>query len=289
MKLLVTLIQSNIYISLASVLLTIQTQIQLGLRPQWHPYLFLLFFATLVEYNTHRLVTVLTNRIALNSEKHRWVRENLKLFYAMVIISLVGFVYAALQAKPKVLWYLTPVAIITIAYSIPIIGKNQSIFRLREIPYLKIFLIAWVWSYSTIILPVIEAGIDFERKHVLWLLAERFFFVFAITLPFDVRDMAADRNAGLKTLPLALGEQRTKTIAYLSLFLFLVISCIHAFTSLSFLCWPIAISAISTYIFLSNDRIKNHPYYHYGMLDGTMLLQGVLVWGFYLIHQYGST
>ena len=80
MRLIAAFIQSNIYISLAAVALTVATQVQLGMRPQWHPYLFIIFFATLFEYNLHRLITVLTNKDALKSEKHRWVNENLKAF-----------------------------------------------------------------------------------------------------------------------------------------------------------------------------------------------------------------
>lgn len=34
------------------------------------------------------------------------------------------------------------------------------------------------------------------------MLVERFFFVFAITIPFDIRDIEADKQAGLKTIPL---------------------------------------------------------------------------------------
>ncbi|HXU27354.1 MAG TPA: hypothetical protein VN698_08990, partial [Bacteroidia bacterium] len=61
--------------------MTIETQIQLGMHPQLHPYLFLIFFATLFEYNLHRLITILTNKKAINSDKHSWVKKYLKMFY----------------------------------------------------------------------------------------------------------------------------------------------------------------------------------------------------------------
>lgn len=115
------------------------------MEPQWHPYLFIIFFATLFEYNLHRLITVITNKEALNSDKHKWVRENLKGFYLLVFLSVTGFGRCYIFGKKDVLIAFAPIAAITVFYSLPIFGNKRTIFRLREIPYLKIFLIAFVW------------------------------------------------------------------------------------------------------------------------------------------------
>lgn len=278
MKLLGTLIQSNIFISLAAVSLTIETQIQLGMEPQWHPYLFLIFFATLFEYNIHRLITIFTNKQALSSEKHQWVRENLIGFYILVSFSVLGFLIAAVMAKTDVLIALAPIALITLFYSVPVYKDKRSTFRLREIPYLKIFLIGFVWSAITILLPVIQSPQQFSLQHILAMLIERFLFVFAITIPFDIRDLEADRQAGLKTLPGLFHEHRAMRISYLAIILFGAISIIHyAALHQWMVCIPLLISALTTYFFLSNQKMKKLEYYHYGLLDGTMLLQGVLV------------
>ncbi len=284
MKLIKALINSNIYISLAAVFLTIETQIQLGMKPQWHPYLFIIFFATLFEYNLHRLITVITNKEALNSDKHKWVRENLKGFYLLVLLSVTGFVCVAFLAKKEVLIVLTPIAAITIFYSLPVFGNKRTIFRLREIPYLKIFLIAFVWTSSTIFLPIIQSGNTFERTQVIATFVERFFFIFAITIPFDIRDIEADKQAGLKTIPLLLNENKSLAISYLSLFSFLIVSFFH-YQMLNhwFIILPLSISALTTFIFLNSKKIRHVTYYHYGILDGTMLLQGLLVLVFYYL------
>jgi hypothetical protein len=227
LKLIKAFINSNIYISLAAVLLTIETQIQLSMKPQWHPYLFIIFFATFFEYNLHRLITVVTNKEALNSDKHNWVRENLKAFYLLIFLSVTGFIYVAFLAKKEVLIFLAPIAAITVFYSLPIFGNKQTILRLREIPYLKIFLISFVWASSTIFLPIIQSGNTFERTQVIATFMERFFFIFAITIPFDIRDIEADKQAGLKTIPLLLNETKSLVISYLSLFSFLIVAFFH--------------------------------------------------------------
>ena len=285
MKLIKTLINSNIYISLAAVFLTVETQIQLGMEPQWHPYLFIIFFATLFEYNLHRLITVITNKEALNSDKHKWVRENLKGFYLLVFLSVTGFGCVTFLAKKDVLIAFAPIAAITVFYSLPIFGNKRTIFRLREIPYLKIFLIAFVWSSSTILLPFIQSDNTFNNTHVIVMLVERFFFVFAITIPFDIRDIEADKQAGLKTFPLLINENKSLVISYLSLFIFFLISFFH-YQILNYwlIILPLSISTLTTFIFLNSRKIRNLPYYHYGILDGTMLFQGLLVLAFYYLN-----
>jgi 4-hydroxybenzoate polyprenyltransferase len=284
LKLLRAIINSNIYISLAAVFLTVETQIQLGMKPQWHPYLFIIFFATLFEYNIHRFITVITNDEALNSDKHRWVRENLKMFYLLVLLSVIGFVCVVLMAKREVLITLAPIAVLTLFYSLPIVGNKKNIFRLREIPYLKIFLIAIVWSLSTILLPIIQSSSTFSKSQIIVMLIERFFFVFSITIPFDVRDIDADRQAGLKTIPLVLNENKSLYLSYVSLLVFFIISFLH-YQNLSnwFVILPLFISTLTTFIFLKSKTIQTLSYYHYGILDGTMLLQGVLVLLFYYL------
>ncbi len=284
MKLYNALINSNIYISLAAVSLTIGTQIQLGMEPQWHPYLFIIFFATLFEYNLHRLITITTKKEALNQDKHKWVRDNLKAFYLLMICSAIGFICVVFLAKKEVLMALAPIALLTLFYSVPFTEKINSPLRklrLREIPYLKIFLIAVVWSSSTILLPIIQTTQTFNNYDIIAMLAERFFFVFAITIPFDIRDIEVDKKAGLKTIPLLLSEKKSLRVSYILLLIFFIIALVHYHNW--YMIIALAISTITTMIFLGAKKIKMLTHYHYGIIDGTMLLQGLLVLAFYYI------
>ncbi|MDD2304804.1 MAG: UbiA family prenyltransferase [Prolixibacteraceae bacterium] len=278
MRIIAAFIQSNIYISLAAVALTVATQVQLGMHPQWHPYLFIIFFATLFEYNLHRLITVLTNKEALKSEKHRWVNENIKAFYLMVFISIVGFGVVALLAKKEVLVTFTPIALITVLYSIPVSANPKHLLRLREIPYLKIFMIAAIWSASTILLPIVQSSETFSQTHIFAMLSERFFFILAITIPFDIRDLEADGQQELKTIPMLLGEKNSLKLSYFLLSVFLLSSAFHYAPEKEWMIlWAMCLSGITTYFFLKMDYFKRMPFYHYGILDGTLLLQGIMV------------
>jgi 4-hydroxybenzoate polyprenyltransferase len=279
------LIYSNLYIALAAVLFTVQAQIQLGLSPDWHPYLFLILFATLFEYNLHKFVAVFFYKHALEESKFYWIAKNLKLFYFIVFASVAGFIITAFFAKITVLITLFPLGIITVLYSFPIYKKGVKLFRLREVPLVKIFIISFVWSATSILLPMVQADLHINFGILSVLIIERFLFVFAITVPFDIRDMESDKKSGLRTLPIMVGENKAILIANISLVLFAIISTIHysAFHQL-FLLYAFIISALITGISLNNNYLKQLKHYHYGFLDGMMTLQGVLVLLFYFFN-----
>lgn len=282
MRLVNTIIYSNIFLSVAAVLLTVSAQIQLGMKPQWQPYFILIFFATLFEYNRHRLIAAITQKETLKSDKHQWVRENLKKTWLLVLISIAGFIIAVITTKTVVLLAFVPLGILTILYSVPGLGSRNYFFKLRDIPYLKIFLIAFVWSASTILLPVIQEGQNILNTQVILLFTERFFFIFAITIPFDIRDMKVDRESGLKTIPLLVNQKKALTLSYLSLIICLFISFFHyRLQNNWFVVEALSISLITTYLFIKLKFFRNWGRYYYQVLDATLLLQGMLVLAFY--------
>ena len=288
MKLINTFIFSNVFLSVGAVLLTVSAQVQLGLKPQWQPYLLLIFFSTLIEYNRRRIIELLFNQEKQNSEKRRWIRENKRKLLFVAFIMVVLLLTAVFATKPKVLFIFISLGILTFFYSMPVSRNKNSFFKLREIPYLKIFLITFVWSALTIFLPAIQTGEKILSIPVELLFAERFFFIFAITIPFDIRDMQADRDAGLKTIPLLMNQKKALALSYLSLFFSLFISVFHyKMQNNWFIIEAIFISLITTYLFLKLNFFRNHKRYYYQILDGTMLLQGLLVLGFYYFaHSY---
>ena len=105
-----------------------------------------------------------------------------------------------------------------------------------------------------------------------------FFFILAITIPFDIRDLEADGQQELKTIPMLLGEKNSLKLSYFFLSVFLLSSAFHYAPEKEWMIlWAMCISGITTYVFLKMDYFKRMPFYHYGILDGTLLLQGILV------------
>jgi 4-hydroxybenzoate polyprenyltransferase len=288
LKLINTFLFSNIFLSVGAVLLTVSAQVQLGMKPHWQPYLALIFFATLIEYNRTRVIKLLLNRKALNPKNEWWIRKNQNKLFFIIAVSIVGFGVAAFRTKTEILLAFLPLGILTFFYSFPVSGNKNYFFGLREVPYLKIFLIAFVWSATTILLPIIQANSKIIEPHVMMLFAERFFFIFAITIPFDIRDMQADQDAGLKTIPLLMDKNKALSLSYISLSICFVISILHyKMQNNWFIIEAIFVSLLTTYLFLKINYFRNLHKYYYQILDGTLLLQGLLVLGFYYFaHSY---
>jgi 4-hydroxybenzoate polyprenyltransferase len=200
-----------------------------------------------------------------------------------VFVSVAGFGLVSFLTRIEVLLTLAPFALITLFYSVPVFkSRKKRFFRLREISYLKIFLIAMVWSATTILLPIVQSNQTFENIQVACVLAERFLFILAITVPFDIRDMEADRNEGTITIPIKIGTKKAMILCYSALTASFLISFFHYLElNQGSIIWALGISALSTLLFLGSKKIGNLQWYHYGILDGTMLLQGILVVMFY--------
>ena len=97
--------------------------------------------------------------------------------------------------------------LISMVYGLPIFKNGTVWFRLRDVPGLKIFLIASIWALVTQGLP------DLMSRQTLNYLAlfERFLFIFAITIPFDIRDLRFDKF-NLVTVPQYFGVRKARWI-----------------------------------------------------------------------------
>jgi 4-hydroxybenzoate polyprenyltransferase len=285
LKLVNTIIYTNIFLSFAAVLLTVSAQIQLGMKPQWQPYLFLIFLATLFEYNWHNWLTTLTKTDVSHSGSYSWFRVYLKWLYFIIFIAFTGIVVAVIPIKSEVLLTIAILGILTFLYSLPVPANKKYFFNLREIPYLKIFVIVSVWTASTVLLPVIQADNEIFNTRVILLFTERFLFIFAIAIQFDIRDMQADREAGLKTIPILINKNNSHVLSYLSLLFCFLITFFHYRVQKDwFIIGAISISILTTYLFIKIKFTENWSRYYYQILDGTLLLHGILVLEFYFLN-----
>lgn len=279
MKLLIKFIDlilyGNFWIAAAALAMSMQTEFLLTgeLKPTslWG----LIFFATLLLYALHH--TVGLEKVKPFKDKGRYsVIARFKhhiLFYAAV--SAMAGIFLFFSQPLKVQLGLIAPAVISLAYVLPFLSKKR---RLRDLHFIKIFLIAATWAWITVFVPA--QGQDMEKNIPMALMClERMLFVFAITLPFDIRDLKVDRFVKVKTIPSLIGIKKTKLLALFSLAVMLGISWINyhsdAYSGGHFL--ALSISAFSTGILIFfSDRVK-HDYYFTGLLDGTMIVQFLLV------------
>lgn len=279
------LINSKLYISLAAVSLTIGTQIQLGGSPQLHPYLFIVFFATFVEYNLTRFIVLVLYKMPLMHASDVWVNKHLKLFYSTFVLAILGLIISLLNAKQIVLLSIVPMTVITILYTLPFLKLKQLSLNLRRVPFLKIFLIMLVWSFSTVMLPILQLEQLINWKTTCLLLFERLLFIGALAILFDLRDVVADNKIGLKTIPTILGEKKSLRLSNTLLLVFLLDSFYYYQFSNTLYLFPAAFMSFFILLYLINStKIKLNPQYHSFYLDGAILLHGLLITFFYLNH-----
>lgn len=163
----------------------------------------IVFFGTLAIYNFTR-VKSLNEFFQMNPEnKIQIILTYTGLIGALVCLILRGF-------ELKTFLYLGVLGFISFCYNLPF-----SNLGLRAIPFLKLFLIAFVWAGSSIglLLVVHHSVIRYQ-----FLFFAVFFFIIGITIPFDIRDKTTD-ELNLKTIPQAIGSKASKILAIGSLIL----------------------------------------------------------------------
>jgi len=282
LKILSFLINSNIFIALAAVSLAFATGAQLGLPPRFHAYLIVIFLATLFDYNVHKFIAVYIKPGAIHIEKLRWAAEHLNLIKILVISAAAGLVLCLFFVSYKILYILTPLAMLSFLYSVPFHGKQWK-FSLLGIPGMKTLLLALVWTSATVLLPVFLTDIVSDQTSVWLIFAERFTLIFAIAIPFDIRDIKADAQAGIRTLPITFGTRHALLISNFVMAISLAFASFHYLAeNRTFIILPFSVSIGLALFFINNRKMRSLPFYYHGILDGTIFLHGILIsLGFY--------
>ena len=177
------------------------------------------FSATLFAYNFHRrLGRIYTDSSSLKLKKsisfeikNKWVTKNKLVIDWIIILSFCSSLLL-LYLLPKItLIIIFPLALLSILYIIQI----REIPALRSVPFLKIFIIAFVWGGVMALLPILSKGeseLIFSLESQLLAIAIAL-FVFGETIPFDIRDLSEDRATKLKTIPLKIGLKKSKLLS----------------------------------------------------------------------------
>lgn len=216
------LVYSNIYVALPVTALALQTFWMWETPIDW-PVLGFIYFATLFLYSFHRLAGL--SRISAEnwSERHRWAANNRGIVTGTCVAAglaafgCFGYIWFTYNAATFA-YLLLPAAFIALGYALPVVPSMQGWKRLRDLPLLKIVLIAAVVTVVTLWLPLSTQpwfGIDAYVGAPYWAAytLQRMLFLLAITIPFDVRDAAADARVGLATVPTVFGVPRALKLA----------------------------------------------------------------------------
>jgi len=270
------LLHTHLFIALCAIALSWGTQNVLGLPPIPIAYYGIVGLGTICVYNLHRAYGL--TGIDMHMWPPRFVAFYRFRYLNLLISSLAVVLIVWLLLSHPILWnwaLLPPVAL-AILYILPLRnGQN-----LRQIPFLKIFIIAITWVWVTAWLPLIITDSSIDPWHGIFL-AHRFFFIFAITMPFDIRDVYTDRNSDVKTLPSYYGIRRSKLWAIgISVLAFLLL--LPLFNSQDL---PLTMAPLYFLVFAGSvvgiywSSPQRSEWYFGYLLDGLMLFMGGMeVW-----------
>lgn len=273
------LLFSNIFIALCAAAQGMVTYQLLHAKPdQYVPGL--LFCSTLALYNFSILLARPKNPEISSFRRVRWIFSHYRFMITLTIIAALSIIPLAffLSATSKVLLLL--LGITAVAYNLPVFSLQDKKFGLRDIPGIKLFLIAVIWSVSCVLLPILELEshqiVAVSARDTILLVTKRFLFVAAITIPFDIRDLFQDRQNELKTIPVMLGEKKAYLFCQLLLGCYIILLFLFN-NSFDATFIGLALTIVLTGWLIFHARVKKNEYYYFFYLDGTMILQYLIL------------
>ena len=260
----------NLFVSACASALCIETLVRLHL-PLPQPYLLFVFFSTLLLYNMQRLL--LSSDYALEDADSRrgWIYGHQKIIALICGMALVGELAILRTFSLRFLGAFLMLGLFSTAYFLP--GLSWRHFR-----WLKAAMVAFVWTVATEVAPCLMGGGLRMAANNWGYAAERFFFMLALCMAFNIRDIEYDAQSGVSTMATHWGIQKTK--CYAALVLLMGFSC-FAVALWGHASKPALIGILATYLasFAVVGAIKTNSgelYYLFG-IDGLMLLHALLM------------
>ncbi len=184
--------------------------------------------------------------------------------------------YFAVKLRIETCLYFIVLGMITFIYAVPIIPKKIFIRggKLREISGLKIYVIAFVWTCVTVIIPLLNENHEINQN-VLVESVQRYLYVFTAMLPFEIRDMQYD-SLKLSTIPQRIGIIKTKILGTLSALLIFLIEFSRANIVANKLI-ILGVVCLLLILFLGFSRVKQPSYYSGFLVEGIPILWALLI------------
>jgi 4-hydroxybenzoate polyprenyltransferase len=231
------------------------------------------FFSTVCSYNFH---WALTPHSVAPSQRLQW-DENHKNYH--LLLSIAGLAGAAISFFfIKEHWfYIGIAALLTFLYSAPKISFPPFQW-LKKIAIGKTIFLAMAWTNVTAVLPIlIEGNIGVEKA--IFFCAGQFFFIYSICILFDFRDREDDRSNGIRSMITYFNERGINILFAISLITFFVLSILLKQEEIQWINIIILLIPPLLLISLYNYAKRNFSdYLYYFVLDGLMMLSGLLLW-----------
>jgi 4-hydroxybenzoate polyprenyltransferase len=264
------IIYSNLFIALCCTALTLQTALIFeDIGNSIFEYAVINFIATFCLYNLQRLYYSAKHE---DNPKYSWYTKHRRVIFTLIILLLLvsfNFLWHFFIDNTKHLIVYSMLSIISILYFLPPL-------QLKKYGILKPFLISAVFVLIAILIPL---NFKITTQIIFYTIAQ-WFFIGALCVLFDVRDIEADKEKKINTVPILAGIKNTKIIAIGLFCIYLVLSLFInnnelTFSALVTFCLSIVITLICS--------IKRNNYFYLVLVDGLILLQLIFIITYFFI------
>ena len=237
-------IKYNFHVGLTVWALAHITALDFGLNLHFiHQLIF--FMAPFLGYNFIKYHLLYWN-ITINKS----FKINLLLGFFLLCILTSGGVIFFLPLSSQLLFFFT--LLLGLLYCLPLPGFK---INFRGFKGVKIHLVALSWVLMTVFLPLTLEGVSLTEFSLMYGF-QRYLFVIAASLPFEIRDLKLD-HPNLSTWPQIWGVKNTKIFGFVLLMFFLFLEVLFNFSSCFEITTIIAI-ILMVFIFISK---KDQPKY----------------------------
>jgi hypothetical protein len=192
-------ITSSIHVALAVVSLCVITMLMHGLDMDY-VLLGFVFLSTISGYNFVKYAPIAKMH-------HRSLTQALRTIQVFSVFCAIGLFAISFFIKVELIWLSLALGLLNVFYAIPLPQKT-----LREVPFLKVAIIAFIWTVVTQIYPFIAANHSLPKSFSFYFeVAEKFLWVILLMIPFEIRDYRYEKTS-LKTLATGLGIKRLKVL-----------------------------------------------------------------------------
>ncbi len=307
---------ANGYVAGAAAAMTAVTTAGLGLAVPW-AVVGLVFFATLAVYLADRLVGDVPGDV----QRQAFIHEHRRALWSTMGVALACAGACAGQLRIEAWAVLLPAAGVAAAYCLPVVpwrvgvqgprgsqaenewargrgsrwaarwrakwgarwGARWGWVRLTRVPMMKLLAVAGVWSAATVVLPAVEVTGGGSWRAWVWPAFERGVFIAALLIPFDIRDVAADRKARLPSLPVVWGVDPARRAAGCVLVLLAGVTVWLSWVGRVVETWPMAVGVAAAGVYLVSAWVvwragpaRSESYLAWGV-DGMVWLWAAVV------------
>lgn len=213
------LVYSNLFIAACAFTLTWETFCLLHLPASINWYLLLMFLCSLFVYSLHYFVK---RKKEITDSRLTWCRNNISLLRTIIFLSFIFIIggviwhYEFIFTRTghfnyrNLAWFII-IPLLALGYSYPLNPWNKK--SLRQIGWLKMASLSFIWSFTTVVLPVLMLTDTIHdhpgNRQVAVLFIHRFFFIAALSFLFNINDHEEDKKEGIKTIAVLLGPGKS--------------------------------------------------------------------------------